>query len=377
MQHTFHLLFLHLTLFVHRRIKCDEAKPACNNCLKTHRVCEGYRPRFEFRDGLNAKFRAATPNNGNGGSLTVPSTILPPPPPPPPMSQHPSGSAGSSYSYNFPQQQLSPFQYPSHNHIQQFPFQYPPQPPNYQYPLHQQYVPPHHHKSSSVSTISLPPIHTLNFHDEVSNNTSNSSGDSLESSPISPGNIHYTGMSAPKMTLPRIEDCLMDHGNHINSKELPPIHTSLSLSNHSKGHTNTPTSASSASSASPTSASSTRSARSASLVSSPGHMSDPRTGFLSGILNSPSSPHNYVATSTPCGPAQGYSYNAYSHSSFPNGAGPVYSPPTGVQPVAPSQPSYKYNHHHHHHHSMSSHPNAPVNSYNGYYDSNQTHGTYH
>lgn len=37
-----------------RRIKCDEKKPSCQNCLKTNRVCEGYRPKFEFRDGLTA-----------------------------------------------------------------------------------------------------------------------------------------------------------------------------------------------------------------------------------------------------------------------------------------------------------------------------------
>lgn len=40
-----------------RRIKCDEGKPHCNNCLKTNRNCEGYKVRLDFREGLNAKYR--------------------------------------------------------------------------------------------------------------------------------------------------------------------------------------------------------------------------------------------------------------------------------------------------------------------------------
>jgi hypothetical protein len=40
-----------------RRIKCDEGKPHCNNCIKTNRNCEGYKVRLDFREGLNAKHR--------------------------------------------------------------------------------------------------------------------------------------------------------------------------------------------------------------------------------------------------------------------------------------------------------------------------------
>ncbi|KAI0387578.1 hypothetical protein F5Y04DRAFT_7692 [Hypomontagnella monticulosa] len=37
-----------------RRIKCDEGRPTCNNCLKSKRQCEGYNQRIVFKDPLNA-----------------------------------------------------------------------------------------------------------------------------------------------------------------------------------------------------------------------------------------------------------------------------------------------------------------------------------
>ncbi|KAI0413591.1 hypothetical protein F5X98DRAFT_366449 [Xylaria grammica] len=37
-----------------RRIKCDEGKPTCNNCLKSKRQCEGYNQRVVFKDPLGA-----------------------------------------------------------------------------------------------------------------------------------------------------------------------------------------------------------------------------------------------------------------------------------------------------------------------------------
>ncbi|KAI1186247.1 hypothetical protein F5B17DRAFT_370450 [Nemania serpens] len=37
-----------------RRIKCDEGKPTCNNCLKSKRECEGYNQRVIFKDPLGA-----------------------------------------------------------------------------------------------------------------------------------------------------------------------------------------------------------------------------------------------------------------------------------------------------------------------------------
>ncbi|KAI0206336.1 hypothetical protein F4808DRAFT_115558 [Astrocystis sublimbata] len=37
-----------------RRIKCDEGKPTCNNCLKSKRQCEGYSQQIIFKDPLGA-----------------------------------------------------------------------------------------------------------------------------------------------------------------------------------------------------------------------------------------------------------------------------------------------------------------------------------
>ncbi|KAI1322987.1 hypothetical protein F5Y16DRAFT_412894 [Xylariaceae sp. FL0255] len=37
-----------------RRIKCDEGKPICNNCVRSKRQCEGYNQRVIFKDPLGA-----------------------------------------------------------------------------------------------------------------------------------------------------------------------------------------------------------------------------------------------------------------------------------------------------------------------------------
>lgn len=37
-----------------RRIKCDEGKPICNNCIKSKRQCEGYNQRVVFKSPLGA-----------------------------------------------------------------------------------------------------------------------------------------------------------------------------------------------------------------------------------------------------------------------------------------------------------------------------------
>ncbi|KAK6828625.1 hypothetical protein PG987_011966 [Apiospora arundinis] len=37
-----------------RRIKCDEGRPTCNNCIKSKRQCEGYNQRVIFKDPLGA-----------------------------------------------------------------------------------------------------------------------------------------------------------------------------------------------------------------------------------------------------------------------------------------------------------------------------------
>ncbi|OIW31765.1 hypothetical protein CONLIGDRAFT_660025 [Coniochaeta ligniaria NRRL 30616] len=37
-----------------RRIKCDEGKPTCTNCIKSKRLCEGYNQRLTFKEPLSA-----------------------------------------------------------------------------------------------------------------------------------------------------------------------------------------------------------------------------------------------------------------------------------------------------------------------------------
>ncbi|KAJ2972527.1 hypothetical protein NQ176_g7102 [Zarea fungicola] len=48
-----------------RRIKCDEAKPACNRCARSRRVCPGYQDVFDlvFRDETGATERRARKAN--------------------------------------------------------------------------------------------------------------------------------------------------------------------------------------------------------------------------------------------------------------------------------------------------------------------------
>ncbi|QGI78363.1 hypothetical protein CEK25_005092 [Fusarium fujikuroi] len=38
-----------------RRIKCDEGRPTCNNCIKSERHCEGYNQRIIFKDPMGAR----------------------------------------------------------------------------------------------------------------------------------------------------------------------------------------------------------------------------------------------------------------------------------------------------------------------------------
>lgn len=44
----------HTTACRKRRIKCDEGKPICNNCIRSKRHCEGYSQRVVFKDGLGS-----------------------------------------------------------------------------------------------------------------------------------------------------------------------------------------------------------------------------------------------------------------------------------------------------------------------------------
>lgn len=164
----------------------------------------------------------------------------------------------------------------------------------------------HHHHKNSKSTISLPPIHTLNFHDDASH----SSGESTQlhhshrthqkipksSSSSSESHDHH---HSHKMTLPRIQDCLIKQNNECENRELPPIHTAYGSYQSGMSHSGT------SNSTSPSSATSATSANSISSLSSAGSSvfvrsakSESRSSSLSGILNSSPSSHSYDTTSS-------------------------------------------------------------------------------
>ncbi|KAG9257891.1 uncharacterized protein F5Z01DRAFT_307810 [Emericellopsis atlantica] len=48
-----------------RRIKCDEQRPACNNCTKAKRECLGYEVLFREHNGVNPLARAASATSSN------------------------------------------------------------------------------------------------------------------------------------------------------------------------------------------------------------------------------------------------------------------------------------------------------------------------
>ncbi|KAM3513293.1 hypothetical protein MY11210_003069 [Beauveria gryllotalpidicola] len=50
-----------------RRIKCDEGRPTCANCIKSKRVCEGYNPRVVFKEPLSAA-QGPFQSSGYGGN---------------------------------------------------------------------------------------------------------------------------------------------------------------------------------------------------------------------------------------------------------------------------------------------------------------------
>ncbi|KAH8156502.1 hypothetical protein CIB48_g11747 [Xylaria polymorpha] len=72
-----------------RRIKCDEGKPTCNNCLKSKRQCEGYNQRVIFKDPLGAfagapygpiQYPAPSPQVDSGGRMLLGVAVNIPPP---------------------------------------------------------------------------------------------------------------------------------------------------------------------------------------------------------------------------------------------------------------------------------------------------------
>lgn len=50
-----------------RRIKCDEGRPICANCIKSKRACEGYNPRVVFKEPLSAD-QGPFQSSGYGGN---------------------------------------------------------------------------------------------------------------------------------------------------------------------------------------------------------------------------------------------------------------------------------------------------------------------
>ncbi|KAF7559655.1 hypothetical protein G7046_g4488 [Stylonectria norvegica] len=128
-----------------RRIKCDEARPICNNCIKSKRQCEGYSQRVVFKDPMGAiqggPYGPALYSSASGSSHLVnhlqgkpsqgPLPIIAPKPPsyvyqaPPPQSLHfghfshgqhqPSMPSGSA-PYNFNQNPQNPAAHPPYSH---------------------------------------------------------------------------------------------------------------------------------------------------------------------------------------------------------------------------------------------------------------------
>ncbi|KAK7981873.1 hypothetical protein PG996_009559 [Apiospora saccharicola] len=108
-----------------RRIKCDEGRPTCNNCIKSKRQCEGYNQRVIFKDPLGAfspfgplvypqpspqalvreqQLSAAQKSNAQALQIIAPK--------PPPLGYHPGV--------------LSPFDHVYNPHLNPMPLQSPP-----------------------------------------------------------------------------------------------------------------------------------------------------------------------------------------------------------------------------------------------------------
>ncbi|KAL1883806.1 hypothetical protein VTK73DRAFT_8342 [Phialemonium thermophilum] len=58
-----------------RRIKCDEGKPTCNNCIKSKRQCEGYNQRLTFKEPLGAFQQASVIGPSSQGFQQEPETL--------------------------------------------------------------------------------------------------------------------------------------------------------------------------------------------------------------------------------------------------------------------------------------------------------------
>ncbi|KAH8889712.1 hypothetical protein GQ53DRAFT_782857 [Thozetella sp. PMI_491] len=75
-----------------RRIKCDEGKPTCNNCIKSKRPCEGYTQRLTFKEPLNSFQHAALFGHHPVFTAQAPELVqvpIPPPPQAPKVQIHP------------------------------------------------------------------------------------------------------------------------------------------------------------------------------------------------------------------------------------------------------------------------------------------------
>ncbi|KAK3339027.1 hypothetical protein B0H65DRAFT_432601 [Neurospora tetraspora] len=120
-----------------RRIKCDEAHPACNNCKKSKRDCLGYDPIF--------KQQQQQQQQQHQQNLTAQST---------PKSQH-SAPASLTSTPTVPSSSVPPSPYQS----QAQPYQQQSPPPHHYHQQSQQHLPAYQHQPHPTS---YPPSHSSN-----------------------------------------------------------------------------------------------------------------------------------------------------------------------------------------------------------------------
>lgn len=102
-----------------RRIKCDENKPRCKNCIKSKRECEGYNQRVVFKDPMGAQQGHFAPAlfASNAPYLGDPLTSHQARPPAPMPLQ---AIAPKPSPFDFGQRQLLPPQHQHQHHITSF-----------------------------------------------------------------------------------------------------------------------------------------------------------------------------------------------------------------------------------------------------------------
>ncbi|PHH82035.1 hypothetical protein CDD83_3384 [Cordyceps sp. RAO-2017] len=157
-----------------RRIKCDENKPMCKNCMKSKRECEGYNQRVVFKDPMGAQQGHFAPALYPTGAPYLAEHLAAPhakPPAPMPL----QAIAPKPSPFDFGQPQLLPT--PHHHHLNNFGHAHlsvgvPPSMPNplmgsglpsayeygtYDLPLRYNYI--HHHVNLDHGPAAAAPAH--------------------------------------------------------------------------------------------------------------------------------------------------------------------------------------------------------------------------